>query len=106
MEIYKNANEKYTAAIVAYADSDDGHLFKDSTHETKFTKEEVMNHFQKGLLLVSFQSALYRPVCCKDDGDSADVVVHDDTSNYTFNSDGAAAMSAMAEHSEDDEADV
>lgn len=86
-EVFKDANEKYVAGVIAYADSDDGHLFREKEHEVKLTRSEVLNLFTKGLLVISYESEFFRPTSCKDNTTSAAVVVHNDTTNYTFNSD-------------------
>lgn len=76
---FATADEKFLTAVMVYADSDAGHLFAESAHTNKLNKETVMNLFNKGLLLVTLESKVYRPVMCEDSSGAALVTLSDGT---------------------------
>lgn len=82
--LYANSEEKFEKAVVLYADSDDGHLFLESSHTTKVSKDFVMNAFKKGTLLIFNTDTFYKPVCCKESSGAALVTVVNDTGNLSF----------------------
>lgn len=84
MKHYANSEEKFVKSVVAYADADDGHLFSDAKKSVKMTKDEVMNLFEKGLLLIEYSNEFYHPVHLKIDADAALVTVMNDTGNLSF----------------------
>lgn len=82
--LFATSEEQFEKAVVLYADSDDGHLFLESTHKTKVSKDFVMNAFKKGALLIFHTDTFYKPVCCKESSGAALVTVVNDTGNLSF----------------------
>lgn len=66
-KLFGTANEKYLRAVTVYFNSTDSILYYNynSTAETQFTnavsKNELVNMFNKGILVVDTGSALVRP---------------------------------------------
>lgn len=84
MKNYANSEEKYLKSNVVYADADDGYLFSDSAKSVKLTKDEALNLFMKGLMLINYSDEYYHPAHLKIDGEAALVTVMNDTGNLSF----------------------
>lgn len=84
MKHYANSEEKYLKSVVIYADADDGHLFSDSAKSVKLTKDEVMNLFMKGMMVIAYSDEYYHPAHLKLDSGAALVTVMNDTGNLSF----------------------
>lgn len=76
---YVKADEKFVGYVMLYADSDAGHLFLESAHTNKISKDFAMNLFKKGLMIVTLESKIYRPIMCEESSGAALVTMSDGT---------------------------
>lgn len=76
---FVTAEEKFLAAVMLYANSDAGNLYLESSHTNGVSKDFVMNLFNKGLLLVTLDSKVYRPVMCEESSGAALITLTDGT---------------------------
>lgn len=60
--IYPDAGEQLIRSVVAYGDSDNGHLFYEKEHTNQIPEAEITNLVMKNLLLIHYSDAYYRPV--------------------------------------------
>lgn len=81
--VYADSEEKYVKTVMLYADSDDGHVYYDSTKKTKIPKDELLEIYTKGCTIF-FQDEYFKPVSYKDNGSDAVVTVVSDSGNYSF----------------------
>lgn len=83
-KIFIDAEEKYLAGVVVYAHSD-SKLYADATHRVAMVNDEVVNLFNKGLLIIKDGDTTYKPIAIKKNSNVYDVtVVNGTASTATF----------------------
>lgn len=76
---YQYANEKNIRTTALYADADDGNLFLDSKKSVGATKDQVLNLFAKGMLLINLDGEWFLPTTLKDNSTHVTVTVIKDS---------------------------
>lgn len=83
-KIFIDAEEKYLGGVVVYGHSDNK-LYADATHKVPMVNDEVVNLFNKGLLIIKDADTTYKPVAMKKNLNVYDVtVLNGATATATF----------------------
>ena len=85
MKIYDDSKDKNVATTMVYADSDAGHLFYDEKKTTKIPKNEVVDLYLKGMVIV-LDGKYLSPIVCENSGDGVQITSYDGTAAKTFKS--------------------
>lgn len=72
--VYPNAEEKLVKSTILYVNASDNNLYFDQAYEHAATKEEALNLFLQGLVVV-IEGKYYRPVCFEIGEETATVTV-------------------------------
>lgn len=67
-KVFADAEEKLLKAVVIYGKESDNYAYADDKFTMKISKKMLLNAAVKGLV-VSFNGALFNPVCFKEDED-------------------------------------
>lgn len=73
-KIFIDAEEKYLGGVVVYGHSDNK-LYADAAHRVPILNDEVVNLFNKGLLIIKDTDTTYKPVAMKKNSTVYDVTV-------------------------------
>lgn len=73
MEMNKTADTRLLDSIVAFATADAGKLCHDKEETMEMTHDEVMDAFQRGLLVISLDSKMYVPTSYEKDTNAAKI---------------------------------
>jgi len=73
-KIFIDAEEKYLGGVVVYGHSDNK-LYADAAHRVPILNDEVVNLFNKGLLIIKDTDTTYKPVAMKKNSNVYDVTV-------------------------------
>jgi len=83
-KIFIDAEEKYLAGVIVYGHTDNK-LYADATHKVPMVNDEVVNLFNKGLLIIKDADTTYKPIAIKKNLNVYDVtVVNGTASTATF----------------------
>lgn len=83
-KIFIDAEEKYLAGVVVYGHTDNK-LYADAAHKVPVLNEDVVNLYDKGLLVIKDADTTYKPVALKKNLNVYDVtVVNGATATATF----------------------
>lgn len=77
-KVYQDAKDKNVAAIMVYADADDGHLFYDSEKSEKIALADLKDMFLKGMV-VSLETDLFIPTTFAEESGAGKVTVFKDS---------------------------
>lgn len=95
MEINKTSDTRLLDSIVAFATADAGKLCHDKEKTIQMTHDEVMDAFQRGLLIISLDSKMYVPTTYEKEANAAKI-----TCVY-WNSSAAGAYTFYSKEKED-----
>lgn len=85
MEMNKTADTRLLDSIVAFATADAGKLCHDKEKKVEMTHDEVMDAFQRGLLVISLDSKMYIPTSYEKESEAAKITcVYSADAAYTF----------------------
>ena len=73
-KIFIDAEAKYFGGVVVYGHSDNK-LYADAAHRVPILNDEVVNLFNKGLLIIKDTDTTYKPVAMKKNSNVYDVTV-------------------------------
>lgn len=78
-KIFIDAEEKYLAGVVVYGHTDNK-LYADAAHKVPVLNEDVVNLYDKGLLVIKDADTTYKPVALKKNSNVYDITVVNGTS--------------------------
>lgn len=74
--VYSGSEEKWVKTVILYAkNSGDSYLYTDSATTKTIGRTDLLNLCNKGLVLVSYNSAVYTPILFKDSGSVVTVTI-------------------------------
>ena len=71
-KLFAKSEEKFVKGVMLYADSDKN-LFVDADKEVAVTKDELINLFNKGMLVIADGDDFFKPTACVVESDYAEV---------------------------------
>lgn len=74
--VYSGSEEKWVKTVILYAKkSGDSYLYTDAATTQTICREDLLNLCNKGLVLVSYDTAIYTPILFKDSGSVVTVTI-------------------------------
>lgn len=100
--IFNDAKDKNVAVRILYGKTSGDFLYHDEATTEKVSKEDVLDAFFKGMLVL-MNGEYYKIVQCKADESGYVLTGYNGTSTVTFKTDGAAAASTVSELEESEQ---
>lgn len=76
-KIFADSEEKVLKTVILYGKKSDSYLYIDKAFGTTVDKNNLLNLCKKNMLLVSYDTAIYLPVCFKENTTDVAVTLYD-----------------------------